>query len=130
MTRSIRTISLLFATLTTLAAAPAFADSWQCADGAGSADAAACFVTNVRFNPDTSPYVRAKIHDPDGVTACTYVTIQLNTGGVTTEGVRGVESLLITALTTGLPIKFWKIDSAGSSTDCYATSVFLAKPGN
>ena len=126
--------SLLFA-LITLTTGLAGADEWECtAGGSNSSGAeAVCYVSYVRFYPGKSTYVKAKLHDPDNVTSCNYVRVQIDTGNSGAQGideVRGAEAVLLTALTTGMPVKFWRLTSHGTSSDCTAGTVIISKPGN
>ncbi len=59
MSRAILSLLLLVATFAT--SAPAFADGWECVSDGKSV----CYVSYVRFFPNTNPYVRAEIYDPD-----------------------------------------------------------------
>ena len=110
-----------------LASQAVWADSLECSSNSKSA----CYVSYVRFFPNgAEPYVRAKLHDPKGTTSCTYVTVQLNQGTNNILVVRAIEALLITALTTGMPVQFVRLDAYGDSSDCFANTVTLSSPGN
>ena len=112
-------------------AGSARADGWRCSKYNTSGSKAVCYISNVRFFPGENSYVKAKLHDPEEKTGCSTVTVKLNHGAGSTAGVRGAEAVLITALTTGLPIKFFKLEAESpSATDCYATSIIIAKPGH
>ena len=106
--------------------APAFADEWECSASSQSK----CYVTHVRYFPDASPYAQAKLHDPDSATTCTHVRFAVASGVDSVEALRGVEAVLLTALTTGLPIRFWRLTAHGSATDCYAATVIVSKQGH
>ena len=108
----------------------AHADAWECSAGSGSTSDAVCYVQNVRFYAGANPYVRAKIYDPENDTACEYIRFRLNSGADSMEAVRGAESMLLTALTTGLPIKFYTRTAYGNSADCYGATLFVSKPGH
>lgn len=103
----------------------ALADQWECSDGDSK-----CYVTYVRFFPGATTYVRAELHDPDGLTTCTHVRFQLGSGVTSVEALRGVEAALLTALTTGLPIRFWRLTAYGDDTDCYASTIIVSKQGH
>ena len=121
-----RMIAILTALAALAAASPARADSWECADGSTSA----CYVSYVRFYPRGNPYVRAKLHDPRETTGCDYVRVRVAEGTDDPDTVRAVEALLLTALTTGMAVRFFRLDRYGSETDCYASSVILSRPGS
>lgn len=104
-----------------------WADSLECSSNSKSA----CYVSYVRFFPNGSdPYVSAKLHDPKGTTSCDYVTVRLNQGTSNMLVVRAIEALLITALTTGMPIQFVRLDAYGDASDCFTNTVTLSSPGN
>ena len=110
-----------------LAASPAArADEWECGEDGESR----CFVTHVRYVPDATPYVRAKLHHPGSRTACTHVRFVLDSGVTSEEALRGVEAVLLTALTTGLPIRFWRLEAHGDDQDCWASTVIISKHGH
>lgn len=104
----------------------ALADDWECSSGGDSA----CYVTHVRFFPNGTNYVRAELHDPDDTTTCTHVRFQMDSGVTSLEALRGVEAALLTALTTGLPIRFWRLTAYGDDQDCYASTIIVSKPGH
>jgi hypothetical protein len=133
MKKLILSISLVACTLTF--ASVARANHWECvASGSGSSSpAASCFISYVRFYPGAQPYVKAKLHDPDNRTNCNFVRVGINTGGSgpsSIEEVRGSLAVLLTALTTGLPVKFWRLTAHGSNSDCVAGTVIISKPGH
>ena len=104
----------------------ALADNWECSDGTSK-----CYVTNVSFVPNgDNPYVKAKLHDPSAVTTCDFVRFQLNEGVTSLESLRGVEAVLLTALTTGLPIRFWRLTSFGDGEECSAATIIVSKQGH
>lgn len=103
------------------------ADDWECDNASGDS---ACYVTYVSFVPNGTNYVLADLHDPDNTTTCTRVRFQIDSGVTSLEALRGVEAALLTALTTGLPIRFWRLTSYGSDTDCYASTIIVSKPGH
>lgn len=105
----------------------ALADQWECSNASGDSG---CYVTYVRFFPGATTYVRAELHDPDGLTTCTHVRFQVDSGVTSVEALRGVEAALLTALTTGLPIRVWRLTAYGSDTDCYASTIIVSKPGH
>ena len=104
-----------------------WADSLECSRNSKST----CYVSYVRYFPNgTDPYVRAKLHDPKGATSCDYVTARLNQGTSNLLVVRAIEALLITALTSGMPIQFVRLDAHGDSSDCFTNTLTLSSPGN
>jgi hypothetical protein len=118
-----------------LAAGAASANRWECVNSGSTSSSpkAVCYVSYVRYYPGAKTYVKAKLHDPLGRTGCSYVRVSLGSGSSgpgSVEEVRGSLSMLLTALTTGLPIKFYRLTSYGSSSDCYAGAVILSKPGH
>jgi hypothetical protein len=136
MTRIKRLFVSIALFLSTLAVSDAArADHWECvASGSSSSSpAASCYVSYVRFYPGSTPYVKVKLHDPRNRTSCNYMRVKVNTGGsgpASIEEVRGSLAVLLTAMTTGLPIKFWRLTAHGSSSDCVAGTVIIAKPGH
>ncbi len=111
----------------------AYANDWQCTASNSSSSAALCYVSYVRYFPGNTAYVKAKLHDPDNKTGCDYVRVEIGTGSAgaqTREDVRSAEAVLLTALTTGMPIKFWRLTAHGTSRDCVAGTVIIAKPGH
>ena len=104
------------------------ASEWLCSEGTGPVTKAICYVSSVRFQPGLKPYVRAKLHDPEGDADCEYIQIRYGDGASTVEALRGSEAVLLVALTTGLPIKFYSLEQQGE--DCYASSIIVAKPGH
>lgn len=104
----------------------ALADDWQCVAGSKSK----CYVSYVRFYPRGNVYVKAKLHDPDDTTTCDYVSVRLDRGTDNLDTVRAVEALLLTALTTGMPIRFYRLEQFGDDSDCYASGVSLSSPGH
>jgi hypothetical protein len=119
-----RTLIVLFICL---GAQIVWADSLECSTDSKST----CYVSYVRYFPNGSdPYVRAKIHDPNNDTTCSYVTVRLNQGTSNLLVVRAIEALLITALTTGMPIQFVRLDAYGDTSDCFSNSLTLSSPGN
>lgn len=124
MSRAILSLFLGVAILAT--SVPAAADGWECVSDGKSV----CYVSYVRFFPGTNPYVRAEIHDPDGVTACNYVTVRLGEGTANLLVVRAVQALLTTALTSGMPIRFYRLDAFGSASNCAANAVQLSAPSH
>ncbi len=127
MKKSIITI-VAFAIMTLSGAA--YADTWECTAGSSNSGDSACYVENVRYYTGSNPYVRAKIYDPNEETTCTYIRYQLNSGADSLDAIRGIESMLLTALTTGMPIKFYRRTAYGSDTDCYGATLFVSKPGH
>lgn len=122
------TVKILYSFFVILAANTATAGNWLCSDGSGPDGEALCYVSNVRFFPGSPPYVRAKLHDPKRDTRCEHIRIEVGRGASSLEAVRGTEALLLVALTTGLPIKFWRVEKTDS--ECYVSTVIIAKPGN
>ena len=121
-------VTLLFG-LSILASTSAGAGKWLCSAGSGPTTEAICYVTSVRFNPGSRPYVQAEIHDPEEDTVCKYIMVRVGEHDTEdVETVRGSESLLLVALTTGLPVKFYVHNE--ESGNCYASSIIVAKPGN
>ena len=106
--------------------AAAQADSWECVSG----DKSACYVSYVRFFPNTSNYVRAELHDPDDVTGCNYVTVRVGEGTSNLLVVRAIQALLTTALTSGMPIRFYRLDAFGDASNCSTNTVQLSLPGH
>ncbi len=121
--------AIMMGTIATLllVSGEALADNWECDNASGDS---ACYVTYVRFFPNGTNYVRAELHDPDNTTTCTHVRFQMDSGVTSLEALRGVEAALLTALTTGLPIRVWRLTSYGSDTDCYASTIIVSKPGH
>lgn len=109
-----------------LVSGEALADNWECDDSNDSA----CFVTYVEFHPNGTNYVLAELHDPDGVTTCTHVQFEMDSGVTSLEALRGVEAALLTALTTGLPVRFWRLTAHGTDTLCYASTIIVSKVGH
>ena len=124
MSRTILTIFLFVSILAT--SAPVLADGWECVSDGKSV----CYVSYVRFFPNTNPYVRAEIYDPDEVTNCNYVTVRLGEGTANLLVVRAVQALLTTALTTGMPIRFYQLDAFGDASNCAADAVQLSAPSH
>ena len=124
MSRAILSLLLFVAILAT--SAPAFADGWECVSDGKSV----CYVSYVRFFPNGTNYVRAELHDPDEVTDCDYVTIRLGEGTANILVLRAVQALLITALTTGMPIRFYRLDAFGDTSNCAANAVQLSAPSH
>jgi hypothetical protein len=124
MSKAILPLFLFAAIL--MAGAPAAADGWECVSDGKSV----CYVSYVRFFPNANPYVRAEIHDPDGVTGCNYVTVRLGEGTSNLLVVRAVQALLTTALTTGMPIRFYRVDGFGTDSNCAANAVQLSAPSH
>ena len=124
MFRAILSLFLLGAMLA--ASAPAAADGWECVSDGKSV----CYVSYVRFFPNGTNYVRAQIHDPDEVTTCNYVTVRIGEGTDNLLVLRAVQALLTTALTTGMPIRFYRIDAFGDASDCAADAVQLSAPSH
>ncbi len=106
--------------------AVASADGWECVAGSKSK----CYVSYVRFFPRGTVYVKAKLHDPDDTTTCSYVSVRLERGTDNLDTVRAVEALLLTALTTGMPIRFYRLEQFGDDSDCFASGVSLSSPGH
>jgi len=105
----------------------ALADNWECS----SDSASRCYVTNVTFVPNgDNPYVKAKLHDPYSVTSCSFVRFQLNEGVTSLESLRGVQAVLLTALTSGLPVRFWRLTSFGDDDECSAATIIVSKQGH
>ncbi len=124
---TMKRIVLLGLTAALLAASStALADDWECRQDSQSK----CYVTHVRYFPGATSYVRAKLHDPAGATTCTHVRFQLDSGVTSEDALRGVEAVLLTALTTGLPIQFWRLTDHGDDADCYAATVIISKQGH
>lgn len=120
-----KTIGLLAGIL--IFSSVAMADDWECS----SSGTSKCYVTNVRFDPNgDNPYVEAKLHDPSSVTTCNSVRFQLNEGVTSLESLRGVEAVLLTALTTGLPVRFYRLTSFGSDQECSASTIIVSKQGH
>jgi len=118
---------LIAAALTLLTLSPAaFADDWECGEDSQSR----CYVTQVRYVPDAAPLVRAELHHPTSRTTCTSVSFVLGSGVTSEEALRGVEAVLLTALTTGLPIRFWRLTDHGDAQDCVASTVIISKQGH
>lgn len=109
-----------------LVSGQALADNWECRDDGDSA----CYVTYVRFFPNGTNYVQAEIHDPDDTTTCTTIRWEMGSGVTSLEALRGVEAALLTALTTGLPIRVYRLTDHGSDTNCYASTIIVSKPGH
>ena len=114
-------------TCTLLLASPtALADEWACGEDGQSR----CYVTHVRYVAEATPYVEAKLHHPESRTTCTHVRFVLDSGVTSEEALRGVEAVLLTALTTGLPIRFWRLTARGSDQECWASTVIISKHGH
>ena len=102
----------------------AHADSWECETGN---DGAECYVTNVRYYTGAGTYARAELSDPNNNTSCQYVRVKLDNGAVGDEAVSAARSVLLTALASGLPVKFYRMSEYGSSSDCYAAHVMIVR---
>jgi hypothetical protein len=126
-------IAIVLTVVSMLIATTALADNWECTSNGSSSGESLCYVSYVRFYPGNGTYVKAKLHDPSGDTTCNYVRIKVGTGGSgpgSVDEVRAAQAMLLTALTTGLPIKFWRLTSYGNSSECYAGTVIVSKPGH
>ena len=95
------------------------AAGYDCEDGSGHAVG---FVEQVSYSPNLVTVTA--VLQPSSDCACASIRVE---GTAASEGViRGVQALLLTALTTGLPIKF---DYDGTApNDCVATKIVIAKP--
>jgi hypothetical protein len=120
-----RTIALIVGVL--IFSGVALADEWECSIDGDSK----CYVTHVRFVPNgANPFVEAKLHDPSFATSCDLVRFQMNEGVTSLESLRGVEAVLLTALTTGLPIRFYRLTDFGSNEECSASTIIISKKGH
>jgi len=111
--------------LIAITASTASARTWECVEDARSK----CYVSYVRFFPNGRPYVKAKLHDPEDTTTCEYVRVRVGEGTDDLDTVRAINALLVTALTSGMPIRFLCIEEHGDERDCYAAGVVLSLPG-
>lgn len=116
---------LVLMTLTTvMISTVAHAGSWECETGN---DGAECFVTNVRYYTGAGTYVRAELSDPNNNTSCQYVRVKMDNGAVSDEAVSAARNILLTALASGLPVKFYRMSDYGDSSDCYADYVMIVR---
>jgi len=123
MTRAPALAILALALVSTPGAASA--DGWECVSDGRSA----CTVSYVRFFPNGRPYVKAKLHDPGRTTSCTHVRVRIGEGTDDLDTVRAAEALLRTALTTGMHVRFYRLEAFGDDEDCFASGVVLSAPG-
>jgi hypothetical protein len=84
------------------------ASAWECNANDGTAD---CYVqyVEIRVNDEATnndTYVLAGLYDPHNLTPCTAIRVVKGVYQATTDTIRGTESILLTAMTTGLPIMF------------------------
>ena len=121
LTRSVAVVAVLLG-ISPIAAA----DQWECGEDGQSR----CYVTDVRFVPEAVPYVRAGVSHPDSQSQCEHVRFVLDSGVTSEEALRGVEAVLLTALTTGLPIRFWRLTAHGNDRDCWASTNIVSKQGH
>ena len=131
MSRTVRTsLGIAIALLVITGAVHA---DWQCTTDVNNS-AAACYVSNVRYYPGTPSYVQAKLHDPEAKSDCVHIRVKVNDSAESIGNVRGSKTVLLTALVTGLPIKFYVVledeFGVGSNGTCDVTSIIIAKHGN
>jgi hypothetical protein len=89
---------------------------WRCQNGGGNA---ICNVIRVRFNP-VYRYVEAKIErETDYATDCNYVCFRYGYGASSIEEVRAVESLMQTALVTGLFVSYEVMNDDDTDGYCH-----------
>ena len=83
------------------------ASAWECNKSDGSAG---CYVQYVELRVNDASandaYVLAKLYDPHNLTPCTAIRIAKGQYQATIDTIRAGESILLTAMTTGLPIMF------------------------
>ena len=107
----------------------ATADTWECRGSSAGGYRGKCFVTHVKIkNDDDSGYVIATLDTSGSSTTCTAVRVQMGISGedIGLDNVRAAEALLMTALTTGLPIKFWTANAV--SGICDGRYISITKP--
>ena len=99
-------------------------DAWVCGDVSEQ-----CHIEYVRYYPADPQYLRVKLDDT--VDDCRYIMFRKPnhacTGGAYTEGaLKNLESIMLTSMTTGLPVKFWVTERDGNL--CIAKTAIIFRP--
>ncbi len=108
---------------------PTFAQAdkhWECRDGSKGK----CLVSTVEVHvsdkgSSNDNYVHAKLADPDAVTGCSVIRVSESYHNGSQMTISMAESILMTALTTGMPIMFKTEQSSGY---CYAEKLIVTRP--
>ena len=96
----------------------AYAGGNECFSSDGKAQ---CAVTSIEYRATTSNYVKAQI---EGSPRCQYVMFKEGYNGTTSDQVRALTAILLTAQTTGRMIKFYRLTPESDSV-CYARQLFI-----
>jgi hypothetical protein len=120
---AIATFSICFAQ-TAHTACTNFTDKWVCSNTGKQ-----CHIEYVRYFPTGTQYLMVKLDDT--VDNCRYIKfIKPNgacTGNAYTEGaLRNLESIMLTAMTTGLPVRFYITERDGDI--CIAKTAIIFRP--
>jgi hypothetical protein len=87
-----------------------------------------CYVKRVSFSSGNGGvYVVGQLSTTGATNPCNFVRVKVGDTGADINEVKAAESVLLTALTTGLPIMFWGPDGEGSGT-CDSTELFVGRP--
>jgi hypothetical protein len=96
------------------------AAQWRCLSGWEGL----CYIKRVEFGHVSNAYVKAKMHE-DGLDTdddCLWITYESSD----VERVRGVEALMLTALTTGTLVAY-KVSSSTEHNECDIVDILLSQ---
>jgi len=119
-------IIMLIAALTAIPTISLADAHWECRSGSNGK----CLVTSVEVHTSDSGssndnYVQANLADPNNVTGCKYLRIAEGHSNASQMTISMAESILMTALTTGLPFMF---KTNESSNYCYVDKLVITRP--
>ncbi len=100
--------------------------TWVCSSGGD----AVCYIENVElYVADSSTgdtYVMAKVFSTDGNLPCPYLRVKKGSQNATVDTIRAAEAAMLTAFTTGLPVKA-KVQEETNGF-CTVDKLIIAKP--